>query len=350
MTRPIYENAIYRAQLEQVAQQMTSAESLRGKRVLITGATGLIGAALVDLLSYLDRSRNLGVVVIAAVRHLERAKVRFGGRVKYLKYDATQQFEFDDPVDVIVHAASAASPDLYVSKPVETLMANVNGLNELLKFAVGRHVGKVVYVSSSEVYGCAAPRENGFVETDSGSVEILNPRSSYPMGKRAAETLAACYVKQYGLNVSIVRPGHIYGPTATNSDIRVSSAFAYQAARGERIVMKSAGSQERSYTHCLDCASAILAVAVGGESGRAYNIANSDVRCSIRRMAEILAAVGGVELAIEAPSAEEQKAFNPMDNSCLDASALMALGWHGVISAEEGLRDTVRILKEHSNA
>ena len=144
----------------------------------------------------------------------------------------------------------------------------------------------------------------------------------------------------------IVRPGHIYGPTASPNDNRVASAFAYAAARGEDIVMKSDGAQLRSLCHCLDCASAMLRVLLRGESGRAYNISNPDSVVTIREMAALLAAAGGVRLIREEASAAEKAGFNPMLNSSLDSAGLQSLGWRGRFDAPRGLARTVEILRE----
>ena len=300
-------------------------------RVLVTGANGLIGAALCAAL-------RDSADVVAAVRK----PVRDGE----VAYDATRPVDFDFSVDAIVHAASPASPDLFLSNPVETLMTNVYGLRQLLAYARRCGAGKVVYVSSSEVYGASAPREDGFLETDYGFVDILSPRASYAMGKRAAETLCAAAVAQWGLDVSVVRPGHIYGPTCLEKDKRVSSAFPWLAARGLPIVMKSAGEQLRSYTHADDCARAIVTVLEKGLPGEAYNVASRCGKCSIRRMAEIVARSGGVELKTALPGEAEARAFNPMNNSCLDPSKLEALGWRGTIDPESGFAATVLALKE----
>ena len=174
----------------------------------------------------------------------------------------------------------------------------------------------------------------------------MNPRNSYSVGKRAAETLCASYFAEYGVDSVIIRPGHIYGPTASESDNRVSSAWAYMVSRGENIVMKSDGSQIRSYCYCLDCASAILTVLLKGESVKAYNISNADSVISIRKMAEILSSSASVELKIELPTDAEKKGFNPMPNSSLDSTELCGLGWQGLFDAERGFSHTVAILKE----
>ena len=147
----------------------------------------------------------------------------------------------------------------------------------------------------------------------------------------------------------IVRPGHIYGPTASPYDNRVASAWSYAVAKGEDIVMKSDGSQIRSYCYCLDCASAMLKVLLCGENCHAYNISNPDSIISIKQMAEILAKSAGVELRMELPTEEERKGFNPMSNSSLESTSLTGLGWRGCFNAEEGFGHTVKILKETYN-
>ena len=314
--------------------------------VLITGASGLIGSALVEYLVSRNGRDGRRFKFYAAGRDVRAMELKFGERVKCVAYDALKPIDFDFDVDVAIHAASPASPVLFVRNPVETMWANVFGVRELLEYARRGRGRKVVFVSSSEVYGKATPREDGFKEGDYGFVDELDVRSSYPMGKRAAETLCASYAKEYGVDVSIVRPGHIYGPTASPKDGRVSSAFAWAAAHGEPIVLKSAGTSRRSYTHADDCASAIMTVAEKGASGEAYNIANRGGVCSIRQMAEIMADAGGVELKVGSSSASERAAFNPMDNSCLDSSKLEALGWNGKIGYEAGFRQTVEDLRK----
>lgn len=110
--------------------------------------------------------------------------------------------------------------------------------------------------------------------------------------------------------------------------------------------MKSDGSQIRSYCYCPDSASAILKVLLRGEPVHAYNISNPDSIINIRGMAEILAKSAGVELRMELPTEAEKKGFNPMSNSSLDSTELLALGWKGLFDAERGLSHTVKILKE----
>lgn len=312
--------------------------ALCNKTVLVTGATGLVCSAVVDMLL------ECGAKVYAAGRSKEKVEQRFNLKTEFVYYDAIKPFQFGENVDYIIHGASNANPSAYVTEPVETMMANIIGIRNLFEYARFHQVKKIVYISSSEAYG-KKEKHTPFQEDDYGYVDLLNPRSSYPMGKRAAETLCACYGKEYNLPFSIVRPGHIYGPTASSSDSRVSSAFAFQAARGESIVMKSKGSQLRSYCYCVDCASAILTVMLRGARGQAYNISNKDSVITIYQMAQIIAQAAQVPLHMELPTKEETAAFNPMDNSSLDSQKLEALGWHGIFSAETGFNHTIKTIQ-----
>ena len=184
-----------------------------------------------------------------------------------------------------------------------------------------------------------------YSENDFGFLDILNQRSSYPSAKRAAETLCVAYAEEYHLDTVIVRPGHIYGPSITVSDSRAAAEFTRNAARGENIVMKSAGTQLRSYCYSLDCGSAILTALLNGASRNAYNISNRHSVVTISDVAEALAAAAGTKVVFEAPTEQEAKGYTLMTNSSLNAEKLEALGWRAVFSLAEGVERTLRFYR-----
>lgn len=322
---------------------------LAGKKVLVTGANGMICSAVVDALMCLNDRLGLGVGIYAASRSRERLANRFGKCTErddffFVEYDALKPFCFEGRLDFIIHGAGNADPKAIMAEPVETMAANIEGTRQLLEYAARHTDCRLLYVSSSEVYGKRQSREP-YKEGDYGYVDLLDPRSCYPSAKRAAETLCVSYNKEYATDTVIVRPGHVYGPTMTARDSRASSQFAREAMDGKDIVMKTPGTQLRSYCYVVDCATAILAVLLNGNSGEAYNISNRDSVVTIRQMAEAFAEAGGVRLVFEAATEAEMSGYNAMDNSSLDASKLESLGWKALTNMEEGAAVTIKSKK-----
>lgn len=343
----IVTNALYKQDIEESITSIVSLEKLQHKSILVTGASGLIGSAIVDLLLALNENHFFDMSIFACGRDLANLEHRFGSDRKGLylvNYDTSVKPSFDFSVDYMIHGASPASPDLYVSKPVETMTSNFLGMYNLLEFAKNKEVSKVVYISSSEVYGTGVGQE-AIVEDFIGNLDHLNVRSSYASSKRATETLCISYAEEYGLDVTIVRPGHIYGPSAQKNDKRVSSYFMTEAIKGHDIVMKSEGMQLRSYCYSLDCASAILSVLLKGKSAQSYNISNAHSVITIREMAKIIANVAEVTLKFDLPTEAEQKQSNPMSNASLNSQKLEDLGWKGLFDADTGFVHTYKILK-----
>ena len=348
----IYHSKQWLSDLDEIVNSLPELAILTNKSVLITGATGLICSAVVDIIMrFNEKNKGNEIEVFAAGRSEAHFKKRFSPRyvgksyLQFIQYDATKDNYLDFECDYIIHGASNSSPNKYVSEAVETMVDNFVGMKNLLDFAHLHGVSRALYISSSEVYG---KKDNNFPygENEYGYIDLLIPRSSYAVSKRATETLCISYATEYNLETVIVRPGHIYGPTASPFDNRVSSAWPYDVAMGKNIIMKSDGAQVRSYCYCLDCASAILKVLIYGENCHAYNISNPDAVITIREMAQILTKSGNVALRIEPPSVEEKQTFNPMSNSSLNSDSLQKLGWRGLFDAERGFSHTVEILKE----
>ena len=340
----------YWQDVKRILPHIKNLSDLYGKSVLITGGTGLICSGVVDILHYLNKNENAGIEILLAGRSEERTAKRFynmeaGTDYRFVEYDATSPEGISASADYIIHGASNANPAAFVAQPVETMEANFTGLNNLLKLAVKNKTQRVLYLSSSEVYG-GKDNMDPYSEDDYGFLDILNQRASYPSSKRAAETLCVAYSMEYDLDTVIVRPGHIYGPAVIPSDNRATAQFTRNAVRGEDIVMKSAGSQLRSYCYALDCASAIVAVLLNGERENAYNISNPDSIITISAIAGAIAKAAGKKLTFENPDDNEAKGYNLMSNSSLDSKKLESLGWAAEFSPDEGAKRCIEYYSE----
>lgn len=201
----------------------------------------------------------------------------------------------------------------------------------------------MLYVSSSEVYGSREGIDL-YRESEQFPVDPLSPRSCYSASKRACETLCASYLSEYGVVFVAARPGHVWGPTVTAHDTLAHAQFAREAAAGRDIVMKSPGSQLRSYIYSTDCAGALLAVMSRAASGEAYNVGVPGFTCTIRHLAEALAGAGGVDIVRNYPSEREAAGYNTMSCSALDCSRLAALGFSARFTLEEAARQTIECM------
>ncbi len=335
----------YWTEAKKVIGEISDLGMLSKKNVLVTGASGMICSTFVELLFVLNNFHNTGIKFFLAGRNREKIVQRFnpfneGKDYYFVQYNTECGLQQPLDVDYIIHGASPADPASFAKYPVETMLSNIMGLQSLLNLVKKSGNTRLLFISSSEVYGRKIEKRP-FIEKDYGYVDILNPRACYPSSKRAAETMCAAYQQEYGIDFVIVRPGHIYGPSITDSDSRASAQFTRRAKAGENIIMKSAGMQLRSYCYTMDCASAILTVLLKGASGEAYNISNPQSIVTIRDFAESMAKKAGVRVIFEQASDQELKSYNMMDNSSLDSNKLEYLGWKGMYDLEKGIEATL---------
>lgn len=314
-------------------------ERFIGKNILITGATGLIGTALVDVLMARPESE---FQVYAAGRNETRAKERFveythRKNFHFLKYDVLSPLDSNVDFHFIIHAASNASPNDFATHPVEVMKSNLIGVCNLFDYGLKHGLERLLYISSGEIYGQGDGSD--FDESHSGYVDTTLPRSCYPSSKRAAETLCVSYADEYGVDVVIARPCHIYGPKFSESDNRAYAQFFRNAIQGEDIVLKSSGEQIRSWCYVIDCASALLHILLKGESGQAYNIAESS--CTIRVLAETVAMTKGTGVTFVLPTDYERKGYNIVMRSILSCKRLAHLGWSPRFDLSKGIRESI---------
>ncbi|MCR5784400.1 MAG: NAD-dependent epimerase/dehydratase family protein [Eubacterium sp.] len=348
----ILENSEYYAQIKRTVEESNVPwEKLFGKSVMISGAAGMLGSAATDILIYLNEEKNAGITVYALGRTEKKLKERYGFYAdkpyfNIVTADVIAGFDFDFDTDYIMHAASNANPYMYANFPVDTLLGNVLGADNFLKYGKDHGMKRFLYVSSGEMYG--QPDDSvtdGFTEDYCGKVNYSDARSCYPSGKRAAETLCQSYISQYDMEAVIVRPCHCYGPTQSATDNRAISDFIRKAANGEDIVLKSDGSLERTHCYCLDAAQGMYLVLLCAPNGEAYNIADNRSDASVRVLAETIAKAGGTKVVFDIPNDTDKKGFSKVTRAVLNGDKLRNLGWKPMWNLEEGTLSTVKFLR-----
>ena len=322
-------------------------KKLSGCNILITGATGLIGGCIVEALM-LNPQKDY--CVYASGRNKDRLSRRFNlfrnlPGFYIFPYDVILPLDNNIRFDYIIHAASNASPSAFVNTPVEVMKSNIDGVCNLMDYGLNNGMKRFLYVSSGEVYGEGDGRV--FTEEYSGYVDSTSSRSCYPSSKRAAETMCVSYRAEYGVDVVIARPCHIFGPFFTESDNRVYAQFIRNLLLNQDIEMKSSGEQFRSWCYVVDCVSGLLHILLKGTSGEAYNIADPQSNISIKELASIVAKVGNKKVLLSSPTESEKKGYNPVTKSVLSIEKIKSLGWLPMTSLEDGFKHSIATLQDY---
>ncbi len=318
-------------------------DSLRGKSILITGATGLIGVQLIDSLMRLG-----GISVFAVGRDKEKAAGRLGEYFDhplfhFIEQDVCEPFSASLSVDYIIPLASNTHPMAYSKYPIETIRTNVRGAENALELA-RRCEATVLYPSTVEVYGNASD-QHPMSEDFTGSLNLSTARSCYTESKRVCEALCQSYIAEKGIRVLIVRLSRVFGPTMLESDSKASSQFIKKALAGEDVVLKSKGEQSYSYTYVSDAVAAMLHVLLNGQNGVAYNVSCEGCDVRLKEFAQVCAVISGRRVVYDLPSEEEAKGYSIAANAILDNTRLKTLGFTPKYDLEDAIHRTVEILR-----
>ena len=333
---------ILQEDIEYIAQSdMIDWDMLKGKSVLVTGATGLIGSQIVLALDRYNQLHEGQIKIYALARNEEKAARVLAGCSEYVKIvlgDIKMPIDITEEIDYIIHGASMTSSKEFVDYPVETILTGMEGTDNVLRFAVSKKVKGMVYLSSLEVYGVTDPERKNIKENEYGYIEQMVPRSSYSEGKRMAECLCISYGHEYGVPVKIVRLSQTFGPGVSYSDNRVFAQFARCAIENQDIVLKTKGETYRNYCYIRDAVTGILCVLLKGNSNEAYNIANKDTGISICDMAHMIAddvANKKINVVFDIADDIAKLGYGPTIKISLNTDKIEQLGW----KAEVGLKD-----------
>ena len=348
----IYDNNDYMDDINVVANLKLDWEKIHNKSIMISGATGLIGSFLVDVLLEKNKRDNLNCLVYILGRSEEKVKKRFGNNIDtanciFIPYDVRNPLNRPDigNVDYILHLASNTHPMLYSTDPIGTITTNINGLQNLLDFAVEHQSTRFVFASSNEVYGENRGDTELFDEDYCGYINCNTLRAGYPESKRCGEALCQAYKSQKGLDTVVARLTRSYGPTMIMSDTKAISQFIKKGLVGEDIVLKSSGTQYYSYTYVSDAVSGLLTVLFEGESGEAYNIAEEQSDIMLRDLALIIAEMNGKKVVFEIPDDIEAAGYSRATKARLNGSKIMKLGWRPKYDIKSGIIRTIQILQ-----
>lgn len=341
---------IVREDLEFITNASIDWDLLEDSTVLISGAGGFLPSYIVETLLYLNDTRKKNIKVLALVRNEEKARKKFSHHIgradlEFLVQDVSERIVLADEikVDFIIHAASQATPKVYGTDPVGTMLPNIVGTNNLLNLAKNKSVRGFLFFSSGEVYGSTESENIPTREDYPGSVDISNVRSCYGESKRAGESLCVSWQHQYGVPVKIVRLFHTYGPGMDLADGRVFADFVSDIINDRDIVMKSDGKHTRAFCYLADAVVGIWTVLLKGKPGEAYNI-GMNKETSIIDLAHALVQLfpeKGLRVTIDTSAISPNYINNKISRTCPDISKAKTLGWEPKTSLESGFKRTI---------
>lgn len=352
----IYEHPLYIKDVKQVAELKFPWEKLENTTVVISGATGLLGSFLIDVLMWRNLYFEQKCRVIAVGRDEQKAQARFlyCYRLPYftfISHDINVPLVLDSAgnIDYVLHLASNTHPIAYANDPIGTITTNIIGLKNMLDFSVQHHTRRFAFASSNEIYGENRGDQEFFDEAYCGYIDCNTLRAGYPESKRCGEALCQAYLKQKSLDIVIPRFTRSYGPTMLKNDSKAVSQFIKRAVEGEDIVLKSEGNQYYSYTYVSDAISGFLTVLLLGKTGEAYNIASRESDIRLKDLAAILAKIANTNVVFELPNEVEKIGYSKATKARLNGKKIKTLGWNPQYDIVTGLKKTVILLQARKN-
>ncbi|MDR1450961.1 MAG: NAD(P)-dependent oxidoreductase [Helicobacteraceae bacterium] len=321
-----------------------------GKTVLITGATGMMGQYFIRTFASLEKTRTLGTA-----RDLNALKERFMdiqcNRPMLFAHNMQNPLDILERIDVCIHTASSAAWKYYKDDSADCLRTigfSPIHLCDLLKENSAKygHIPKYFYISTSGIYG--KPQEETIDESNNGALDLRDPKTAFIQQKRAAETTALRYAKDYRLDARIARVSSCYGPSASLDLGLISSDLIADFIAKRPLTLSSDGLDKRQFIYVADAISAILTIITKGENSEIYNVAPDSAPISMLDFANALAAIDDPNRAILINRAEKTNYSKSVVKGLkLDISKIKHLGWTPKTDIGSGLLRTALSYGSH---
>lgn len=330
--------------LENLARYLNG-EEFAGSKILITGATGLIGSLCIKAIVEHNKEYDTAIQVIALARSPQKVKAIFNDEfidkenlenVAFIYQDISMPI--DDMIDCeyIIHTANSTTSKFFMTNPVEVIESIYTGTKKILDFGLKKKVKGIVYLSSMEVFG-KINSDSRIGESELGYLDIQNIRSCYSEGKRLAELLCKSYASEYGLPVKIARLAQTFGAGVSSDENRVFAQFARSAIKGEDIILHTKGQTVGNYCYTADVVRALFLLLKNGELGDVYTVVNEETTRTIVEMAQMVISKFSNQKSHIIFDIPERNLFGyaPDTKMRLSSAKLNAIGWRATVDLEE---------------
>ncbi len=301
-------------------------------KILVTGGSGFIATPLVEHL--LEKGYKVKVL------DLKEPKIKHKN-LEFIKKSILDKITDDmKGCDAVFHFAALLGVENSDKRPLDTMRIDLEGSVNVFKSAMEANIKRMVFSSSSEVYG--EPRELPIREDST-----KGPVSTYGVSKLAAEMYAKAYNQEFGTDIRIVRFFNVYGPRqAANFVVPI---FINLALQNNPIKVFGEGNQTRCFTYVEDVADAVIKVFEKGKAGEAYNIGNNQPT-TILELAQIVKELTGSksEIIKAGFGKETRLKEREIEYRIPDISKIKTLGWAPKTSIREGIRKMLEYAKKQN--
>ncbi len=321
-----------------------SVDRLYGKTVLITGAAGFLGRYFMSLLTYANEINPSDPITIIALDNYVTSGIPQGNNilrndknVEWIVGDASIGTQLPNQFDFIIHTAGIASPEHYRANPLLTIDVTINVTRSLLERAK-KDNSRMLFFSSSEIYGDPSPENVPTQESYRGNVSTLGPRACYDESKRLGETLCWIYQTYFGVHVCIARPFNVYGPGMMPKDYRVLPNFAAQIALSKPLKIYGSGNQTRTFCYVSDAIIGFMKILLETKTPDVFNVGNPSPEISMIDLANRIKNLLSKDIKIELIEYPESYPEDEPNRRCPDITKIsQELGFNPEVDLETGL-------------
>lgn len=335
---------LLKSDIAEIAQLLgRAANEFSGKTVLLCGGRGFLGRYFMETFAYLNAHKLKKPCKLIVVDNLitagrAGAKTRLIPHSRFIQHDIIKPLAIREHLNFIIHAAGIASPYYYRAYPLETLEVAINGTKNLLNLAQ-KNRARLIFFSSSEIYGDPDPKCVPTPESYRGNVSCQGPRACYDESKRLGETLCYVYHNKFGTAVNMVRPFNVYGPGMQEADYRVLPNFASRIKGGKPLKIYGSGDQTRTFCYVTDAVAGFLKVLLRASAGEAYNIGNPKPEVSMLDLVKRVSKVLGRAVKHNIIEYPDSYPADEPNRRCPDITkARLQLGYEPQVGLDEGLR------------
>jgi dTDP-glucose 4,6-dehydratase len=314
-------------------------------RILVTGGAGFIGSHYVRTMlsggypGFEDAEVTVFDKLTYAGNLANLAPVADNPRYRFVRGDICSAADLDAALpghDVLVNFAAESHVDRSISGAAEFVLTNVLGAQQVFEAALRHGVGRVLHVSTDEVYGSID--EGSWTED-----HILEPNSPYSAAKAGSDLIARAYAKTYGLNISITRCSNNYGPY--HFPEKVIPLFVTNLLDGQKVPLYGAGANVRDWLFVDDHCRGIQLVVEKGAPGEYYNIGGGR-ELSNKELTEKLLEATGRDWSFVENIVDPRGGGHDLRYS-VDYSKTAALGYAPRMTFEDGLALTVQWYRDN---